>query len=714
MAARKELSRGATAALAGAGVAVLVLALRATLPGELMELRTRDVRMRWTLPAEREHPEVELVMITDESIAWVAAETKRSWPWPRDVIAALFKGCALGPAKGIFFDLFTLVDKDPFDKELAKQLKVSPPSWLAAPFRDSGALRGSSSEKRPDFDELLRRYEVKADLDGSVSIPEAGETVDLPQPAIAAEATGVCDVATPRDRDGSLRRYRLLSRFRGRYYPSMALAALLTRERTREVRVRDGMLSVAGISVPVDREGCLRIRYYSSPARYRPASPILAGVWEIEDEGKSKTFDPSVFRGKLTIVGTNAAGLFDLRVTPVAEVMPGSEIHATVLRNLLEGRRLQEASWGIGAAIVLGLAMAAAFATRFLPALPGAGAAAALTAAWGAASTGLFAAGWITDAAAPMGAALLAYAATSGVNFLYEGRQRLKVKREFQRYLSPKVVEKILRQPDALNLAGERKPLTVFFMDFAGFTAMSEKLDPAELVKLISEYHNEAAEEIFATEGTVDKYIGDAIMAFWNDPIDQEDHALRACLSAVGAQKRLVEMARKMQARGLPAMSARIGINTGIATVGNMGAKGQVNYTVIGDEVNLASRLEGVNKEFGTAVIISESTYQPAKERLEVRELALIKVKGKKLPVRVYELLGLKGEVEADRIARARRFEDGLGELRARRFTKAWEVFTSLGAQGDPAAGVYAGVCEGYQQTPPPADWDGSYQMEHK
>jgi adenylate cyclase len=305
----------------------------------------------------------------------------------------------------------------------------------------------------------------------------------------------------------------------------------------------------------------------------------------------------------------------------------------------------------------------------------------------------------------------VAFAATSAVNFLHEGRQRMQVKRIFGQYVSKKVVEKILKHSDAMHLEGERKPLTIFFMDFAGFTAMSEKLDPSELVKLISEYHNEAAEEIFKTEGTLDKFIGDAIMAYWNDPIEQSDHALRACLTAIGAQKKLLEMAELMRQRGLPEMSARIGLNTGIATVGNMGSKEQVNYTLIGDEVNLASRLEGVNKEFGTKIIVSEATYLPAKDRLEVRELALIKVKGKKLPVRIYELIGLKGEVPPERMESVKKFEAALADFRARKFGESAEVFRAL---GDAASAVYVEICEKYLKEPPAADWDGSYQMEHK
>ncbi|HVE41410.1 MAG TPA: adenylate/guanylate cyclase domain-containing protein, partial [Planctomycetota bacterium] len=393
---------------------------------------------------------------------------------------------------------------------------------------------------------------------------------------------------------------------------------------------------------------------------------------------------------------------------------PGTEVHATAIRNILQREYLRESPAALSILLAVVFVVATALITRLSSAALGGGASAAVLLGYGGLSVVLFNAHWIVPMAVPMLAIVLAYAATSAVNFLHEGRQRLQTRRIFSQYLSAKVVDKILKHTDALHLEGERKPLTIFFMDFAGFTAMSEKLDPTELVKLISEYHNEAAEEIFRTEGTLDKFIGDAIMAYWNDPIEQPDHALRACLSAVGAQKKLLKMAQIMKERGLPEMSARIGLNTGVATVGNMGAKTHVNYTLIGDEVNLASRLEGVNKEFGTKVIISEATYLPAKEHLDVRELALIKVKGKKLPVRIYELIGLKGEASPERLETVRKFEAALAEFRGRKFHKAWELFLSMAQKGDHAAEVYVGLCESYMNEPPHPEWDGSYQMEHK
>jgi adenylate cyclase len=674
--------------------------------------------MSWTLPPKAaegtpDHPEIAIMMITDESLKWAEKVTGKGWPWPRDMFGFMYRASALGKAKGIFFDLLTHVDKEngaPTESEWASDIKKAPPSWLAVPFVDEPQ---ESADKRPDLDKLLEKYAVQLDSDGSVELPDLYKSVFLPRPLIAEVVAGVSDVSTPRDKDGILRDYRLLTRFRGRIYPSFALAALMVREKAKSVQIRNGILTVGSISFPVQKGATLRLKFYPR-FQFLPASAVIAGLWSIEDDKKVTSFNPTNVEDRVVMIGTDAAALFDLKVTPVTEVMPGTEIHATALRNILQKEYMQDVPLAVTLLLLVAVSLATALITRVTSAAVGGGLSAVLLLGYGGFAVALFSAHWIVSMVVPIVAIVLAYAATSAVNFLHEGRQRLQTRRIFSQYLSAKVVDKILKHTDALHLEGERKPLTIFFMDFAGFTAMSEKLDPTELVKLISEYHNEAAEEIFRTEGTLDKFIGDAIMAYWNDPIEQPDHALRACLSAVGAQKKLLKMAQIMKERGLPEMSARIGLNTGVATVGNMGAKTHVNYTLIGDEVNLASRLEGVNKEFGTKVIISEATYLPAKEHLDVRELALIKVKGKKLPVRIYELIGLKGEASPERLETVRKFEAALAEFRGRKFHKAWELFLSMAQKGDHAAEVYVGLCESYMNEPPHPEWDGSYQMEHK
>ena len=719
MAARKELPRSIQALMSGAAVAAVVLLLHIVGAFRQLELKTQDLRMRWTTPPKGDpqqfdHPEIGIMDITDDSLGWFTDmdQKHRTWPWPRDVISTLFRACAMGKARAILFDMFTHVDLDAqaTEPEWAKDILSGPACYFAVPFSRDPIKR---ADRRSDLDTLLQKYEIQVDTDGSVNIPAPYASVQLSQPVLAQAITGISDVQTPRDKeDDIIRRYRLLVGFRGHYFPSLALAGLMVREQVRSVKIQNGTLSVGRLSIPLDRDGMIGLRFYERfTAMY--ASPVIAGVWTIEDDKKVTSFDPAKVKDRLIVIGTSAAQLFDLKASPVGE-RPGSELHATALRNILQGEFLRQAPFVVTFLTGVALALGTALATRYSSATLGASITLGLLGAYTGASISVFSNHWIIELVVPVMAIVLSYAVTSAVNFLHEGRQRMRIKRDFQSYVSPKVVEKILANPDALSLKGERKTLTMFFMDFAGFTSMSELLDPLELVALISDYHNEAAEEIFKTEGTIDKYMGDAIMAFWNDPIAQEDHALRACVTAVAAQKRLRQMALKMKERGLPEMRARIGINTGIATVGNMGAKHQKGYTVIGDEVNLASRLEGVNKEFGTEIIISEAACLPARDKLDVRELALIKVKGKKIPVRIFELIGLKGEAPPERLERAKLFGEAFGEFRARRFNRAWELFLSLTQKGDRPSEVYVSLCERYMSDPPPPDWDGSYQMEHK
>ncbi|MBI3858289.1 MAG: adenylate/guanylate cyclase domain-containing protein [Planctomycetes bacterium] len=715
MPARKELPRPVQALLTGAGVAAFVGLLQLSGLLELWELKTRDLRTNWTLRAPRKEsdpfvrPDLFLIDVTDASLQKMDEQLRKMnkpglWPWPREIQADFINACARAKATVVLYDFILSEAGDPEDqKYMVQAIQAGPPCYLAGGFRE---ISVSAMKEGPEHEALLKKTSIEVVNDGSVSIPDRYTQVILPSAPLSKAAAGVCDISTPRDRDKIIRRYRLFSTFQGRTYPSFVLAALMAREKASKVRVHDRLLSVGSLTLPVESDGSVLIRYY--PTKNVPAPFAWRSAWNVLNDEDARPLE-----GKTVVVGTSAVGLTDLREAPT-DLLAGPVIHLTALSNVLNGEFLRESPKWISVLLFSILALGVALSTRLTSAALGGGVAAGVLAGSVGLSTAFYGGRWIVDLVPQMLAVVLAYAATSAVNFLHEGRKRLEVKRIFGQYVSKKVVDKILQHSDALHLEGERKPLTIFFMDFAGFTAMSEKLDPSELVKLISEYHNEAAEEIFKTEGTLDKFIGDAIMAYWNDPIEQPDHALRACLTAVGAQKKLLKMAELMKERGLPEMSARIGLNTGIATVGNMGSKEQVNYTLIGDEVNLASRLEGVNKEFGTKVIISEATYLPAKERLEVRELALIKVKGKKLPVRIFELIALKGEAAPERMETVRKFEAALLDFRARKFNKAWELFLSLAQKGDPASEVYVGLCEAYMNEPPHADWDGSYQMEHK
>jgi len=293
---------------------------------------------------------------------------------------------------------------------------------------------------------------------------------------------------------------------------------------------------------------------------------------------------------------------------------------------------------------------------------------------------------------------------------------RNQVKGAFQQYVSAPVVEEMLKHPEKLHLGGERKTLTVLFSDIRGFTSISERMESQELVEFLNAYLTEMTEIVLKYGGTLDKYMGDAIMAIYGAPIEQDDHALRACSSALDMMTRLRELRPKWQEQGKPFMDIGIGVNSGTMTVGNMGSERRFDFTVMGDNVNLGSRLEGTNKQYGTNIIISEYTYQKVKEKFIVRELDLVRVKGKKEPVRIYELVEQTGQVESKTLERIEQFEQGLEAYRNMRWNIAIEKFNhtlSLDPEDAPSQ-LYIKRCRAYQEEPPPENWDGVYTMKTK
>jgi len=287
------------------------------------------------------------------------------------------------------------------------------------------------------------------------------------------------------------------------------------------------------------------------------------------------------------------------------------------------------------------------------------------------------------------------------------------VKSSFKRYLSASVVDQIIKDPSSLKLGGEEKELTVFFSDMSGFTAMSESLEPQKLISLINEYLSAMTDSIFLQQGTLDKYEGDAVMAFWGAPVSQEDHARRACWAALDNRSRLKELCLDWAKRGLPTFDIRIGINTGQMIVGNVGSSARMEYTVLGDSVNTGSRLEQLNKLYGTHILISEATKEAAGGAIETREVDLLHLRGKKKQIRVYELLGLPGQISARKLAGYRMYEHGLVAYRERRWDDAEAALKSaVEALGeDQPSNILLGLISGLKRNPPSGDWDGTLHL---
>jgi adenylate cyclase len=321
---------------------------------------------------------------------------------------------------------------------------------------------------------------------------------------------------------------------------------------------------------------------------------------------------------------------------------------------------------------------------------------------------------WVADFL-PMTTLFFTYAGIVSYRFFFEEGEKKKVRSAFSQYIHPGLINQILNRPEALRLGGEEKELTALFADIRGFTTLSERLTPSQLVDLLNEYLSEMTELIFKHWGTLDKYIGDAIMAFWGAPYPQTDHALRACRTGLEMLQALRHLQAAWESRGVPRLEIGVGINTGAMLVGNMGSKRRFNFTVIGDSVNLASRLEGINRQFGTNLIISESTLLQVKDQVVARELDLIRVKGKTQPVKVYELLGLAGDYDQYRDV-VGRFEKGLEAYRSSQWKTAIEMFQEV-VRDHPQDGpslVFIKRCQDLLAQPPEGAWDGVFVMKSK
>jgi adenylate cyclase len=300
--------------------------------------------------------------------------------------------------------------------------------------------------------------------------------------------------------------------------------------------------------------------------------------------------------------------------------------------------------------------------------------------------------------------------------FARQEREKRFIQNAFSQYLSPVVIEQLLKNPSQLQLGGLRRTMTVFFSDVAGFSSFSERMDSEELVRFLNEYLTVMSEIVLKHHGTIDKYEGDAIIAFFGAPLDDPEHARRCCLMAIEMQENLLQLQEQWQARGLPRITVRMGINTGTMVVGNMGSAMRMDYTVMGDAVNLAARLEGANKQYGSNILISRETYESCQERFEVRELDTVRVVGKQEVVVIYELLARKGDLGEERQKVLSLFNDGLRHYKQREWETAVEVFSQIIDidPGDGPALTYLERCLDYQVRPPGRHWDGVHIMKTK
>lgn len=626
-----------------------------------------DQHFRWR-GARPGHPQVAIVAIDEPSLRAIGR-----WPWPRTVLAELIRRLdeagaaaigvdvilnepersgeleaatrlrerlrAVGAPAAVLREVDATIEAADHDRMLADAIAASGRVVLPSLFNVSIEPPKQAPERvGQPFKSALVRF--KQYDDRGLFPPVNADSVGLPIPPLLAAAQGVGHVYMLADSDGTTRWEALAIEYRGHYYPSLAVET---------VRVAAGLeptaltldfgtaLVLGDLEIPIDARARVLIGY-AGPVHSFPhhsAADVLAG-----------RVPPERLRDRIVFVGATAEGTYDLRVTPFSPVLPGVEKHANVAANILDGRFLVRPPlvelFEVLAAVALPFLLAWLL-PRLRP-IPSVG----VTLVLGAAVLGgahlAFRQGLWLPAVYPAVAIAVTFVGVTVFRFFTEERQRLWTKRAFQQYVSPEVVDRIVEDPAALQFGGEVRNLTVLFVDIRDFTGFTERHDPHEVVAMLREHFTRLTNRVLEEGGTLDKYIGDAIMAIFGAPVPAADHAERACRAAWRMVEEAERLRDKWQGEGREPFRIGVGINTGDMVVGNLGSEQLFTYTVVGDEVNLGARIETLNKEHATTrpIIISESTYEAARNAIEARVLGEVKVRGKTRPVVIYELTGLR------------------------------------------------------------------------
>lgn len=548
-------------------------------------------------------------------------------------------------------------------------------------------------------------------------IDAQGYTGNLPVLQENATAAGFFDTPLV-DEDGVVRRMPLIQRYRGGLYESLALA--VARVATPGVRLEFGF---RGSSAAVERLDFVALgdRVVRVDERGSVLTPFRGGVGSFPYVSAVDVLERRVPRDvlddRIVLVGTSAPGLLDVRPTPVAKQYVGVEAHANMVAGLLDGNvkavppnvRAIDIVTLVSLFLLLGLVVANARPGSALLLVT------AILVAIIAGNQWLFVRyGWVVPLAVPLIYVFLASFLLLAYGYFGEARRKRRLQGFFGQYVSPAIVRQLDTDDAELSLEGESRNMSVLFSDVRGFTTLSEGLTPRELTRMMNELLTPITEVIQAQRGTIDKYMGDAVMAFWGAPLADPEHARHAVLAALGLIDKAADLRETFASRGWPPIRIGVGVSTGTMNVGNMGSQFRMAYTVLGDTVNLGSRLEGLTKQYGVDVLVSDATRQAAAD-IVFREIDRVRVKGKLQPVAIHEPLGRRDLLSPDRVIAARRFEEALEAYRAQRFELAAGQLRELNeADGQELYAVYLRRIEHFLAHPPPADWDGVYVFETK
>lgn len=682
-------------------VSILVLILNFFGIFQRLENILYDSRMVHTTSFNRPSDEIAVILVDQASIDWANQEFGWSWPWERKAYGEIVEFFNLGNAAAVAFDvLFT------------------EPSVYGP--QDDAAFAQSCSEYGRVVQTVFfdQQHGNKSEWKETAPLPPisfgsefGAEPMLFPIDEISSSTAVLGSITSTSDSDKVIRRASAYRQYGSYYIPTLGVAPLFAA----------GQDTPDPLTEP--KEGRY-LRFQKSLESYVPysAGQILQSYYAIQ-EGKEPLLEPEMFEDMYVFFGFYAPGLFDICSTPISATYPGVGVHITYMDNYLQDSFLKPTPFYALVLLILisaflgsvPISVAEIFRIKHFNVFVATLCFIFFCFIFVGLGYFTFAMGNIVPMGSPLASLILSFLAAIVVSYRQEGRQRRYLKSAFKQYLSPAVIDDLISHPERLSLGGTRRRISIYFSDVQGFTSISENLAPEELTALLNDYLSAMTDIILESGGTIDKYEGDAIIAFWNAPLEQNDHGKRALEAAVACQEKLEEMRHDLEVRAKKTFKMRIGINTGDAVVGNMGSRSRFDYTMLGDSVNLASRLEGLNKQFGTFCMCSEASKQEAEEagtKLKFRELARATVVGKKEPVVVYEPMA-PSEYEKRKIV-LEEFDRGLRLFYSGKFQQACQIFSDIQAK-DEAAARYFIKCKELLDSPPDMEsWQGIWVATSK
>ena len=658
------MRKTAAGLLIGLTAIVVVLGLGAIGALNLPELWLYDLRIRWSTHPESLNKDIVLVEIDDGSLQALEPIVGR-WPWPRAVHALLIDFLERGKPKTIVFDVgFWETEREGRYPFLGEEITGrESDTRLAAAARRAGNVIALADAVNPQY---LIGEDGKPVVPSWPSLPyrlgpgvHERTIIQPPYESLSAAAARLGHNYLPLDAGGSVRRIEVFLRQGDRYIPSLGVAAALFAlgVKPEEVVLEGDILRVGDRRLPLvdirarDDDGVSRVYQtlminYGAPPRIKGQRPYttysasdVMRSWGQLQEGTRPDIDPAQFSNKIIFIGTSASGLHDVFQTPFGEgVMPGIQVHATVADSVLANRFIRAAPDVTRILAVTVSAIAIGLTAAFLSFNAGSAITLVIALGWSGFAVAAFRDGlWVNLFQPVLGMAIALFGGTT-YRYFVEDSEKRKVKKLFGRYVSKDVYTQLLEHPDRAELGGKRREMSVLFSDIRGFTTVTEKGNPEELVAQLNEYFSKMVEIVFRHQGTVDKFVGDMVMALFGAPLEDPQHAEHAVSAAVDMVRELGELNRKWATEGRAQLDIGIGVNSGEMIAGNIGSSSIMSYTVIGDNVNLGSRLESLNKDYKTRIIISDATRARLTGTYDLRPLGDVVVKGKTRPVAIFEV----------------------------------------------------------------------------